>query len=221
MGPHGRRLAEEVDQDEDRHAGEVLPLAGLLVPPHPVPAAHDVLPHAVPGKLRQPARVGHHEAGVEVEDGAGGIPAAALPVHKEGEHGEQRGEEADRGPGRDEGVDAVILGGGEDGGLAAEAALLHPGPERGPGAGQGQRRHARRARIELGALAAAILVAIIGEDLVIGAVQELGELRQRLGDNLTRPHRSATQEAGHQVGVAGRGVTLKYVPFNITTDFCK
>ena len=95
------------------------------------------------------------------------------------------------------------------------------GPERGPGAGQGQRRHARRARVELGALAAAILVAIIGEDLVIGAVQELGELWQRLGDNLTRPHRSATQEAGHQVGVAGRGVTLKYVPFNITTDFCK
>ena len=35
---------------------------------------------------------------------------------------------------------------------------------------------------------------------------------------MTRPHRSATQEAGHQVGVAGRGVTLKYVPFNITTD---
>ena len=98
---------------------------------------------------------------------------------------------------------------------------LHPGPERGPGAGQGQRRHARRARVELGALAAAVLVTIIGEDLVIGAVQELGELRQRLGDNLTRPHRSATQEAGHQVGVAGRGVTLKYVPFNITTDFCK
>ena len=98
----------------------------------------------------------------------------------------------DCGPGRDEGVDAVTLGGGEDGGLAAEAALLHPGPERGPGAGQGQRRHARRARVELGALAAAILVAIIGEDLVIGAVQELGELRQRLGDNLTRPHRSAT-----------------------------
>ena len=127
----------------------------------------------------------------------------------------------DCGPGRDEGVDAIILGGGQDGGLAAEAALLHPGPERGPGAGQGQRRHARRARVELGALAAAVLVAIIGEDLVIGAVQELGELRQRLGDNLTRPHRSATQEAGHQVGVAGRGVTLKYVPFNITTDFCK
>ena len=103
------------------------------------------------------------------------------------------------GPGRDEGVAAVILGGGKDGGLAART-----GPERGPGAGQGQRRHARRARVELGALAAAILVAIIGEDLVIGAVQELGELWQRLGDNLTRPHRSATQEAGHQVGVAGQ-----------------
>ena len=190
MGPHGRHLAEEVDQDEDRHAGEVLPLAGLVVPPHPVPAAHDVLPHTVTGKLEIKAN----------------SEARRLP---------------DCGPGRDEGVDAVILGGGEDGGLAAEAALLHPGPERGPGAGQGQRRHARRARVELGALAAAILVAIIGEDLVIGAVQELGELRQRLGDNLTRPHRSATQEAGHQVGVAGRGVTLKYVPFNITTDFCE
>ena len=185
MGPHGRRLAEEVDQDEDRHAGEVLPLAGLLVPPHPVPAAHDVLPHTVTGKLEIKAN----------------SEARRLP---------------DCGPGRDEGVVAVILGGGKDGGLAART-----GPERGPGAGQGQRRHARRARIELGALAAAILVAIIGEDLVIGAVQELGELRQRLGDNLTRPHRSATQEAGHQVGVAGRGVTLKYVPFNITTDFCE
>ena len=127
MGPHGRRLAEEVDEDEDRHAGEVLPLAGLLVPPHPVPAAHDVLPHTVTGKLEIKAN----------------SEARRLP---------------DCGPGRDEGVAAATI---------------------------------------------------------------IGELRQRLCDNLTRPHRSATQEAGHQVGVAGRGVTLKYVPFNITTDFCK
>ena len=84
MGPHGRRLAEEVDQDEDRHAGEVLPLAGLLVPPHSVPAAHDVLPHTVTGKLEIKAN----------------SEARRLP---------------DCGPGRDEGVDAVILGGGKDG----------------------------------------------------------------------------------------------------------
>ena len=60
-----------------------------------------------------------------------------------------------------------------------------------------------------------------GRDEGVAAATIIGELRQRLCDNLTRPHRSATQEAGHQVGVAGRGVTLKYVPFNITTDFCK
>ena len=98
MGPHGRRLAEEVDQDEDRHAGEVLPLAGLLVPPHSVPAAHDVLPHTVPGKLEITAN----------------SEARRLP---------------DCGPGRDEGVDAVILGGGKDGGLAART-----GPEPGQNA---------------------------------------------------------------------------------------
>ena len=98
MGPHGRRLAEEVDQDEDRHAGEVLPLAGLLVPPHPVPAAHDVLPHTVTGKLEITAN----------------SEARRLP---------------DCGPGRDEGVDAVILGGGKDGGLAART-----GPEPGQNA---------------------------------------------------------------------------------------
>ena len=98
MGPHGRRLAEEVDQDEDRHAGEVLPLAGLLVPPHPVPAAHDVLPHTVTGKLEIKAN----------------SEARRLP---------------DCGPGRDEGVDAVILGGGKDGGLAART-----GPEPGQNA---------------------------------------------------------------------------------------
>ena len=98
MGPHGRRLAEEVDEDEDRHAGEVLPLAGLLVPPHPVPAAHDVLPHTVPGKLEIKAN----------------SEARRLP---------------DCGPGRDEGVDAVILGGGKDGGLAART-----GPEPGQNA---------------------------------------------------------------------------------------
>jgi len=98
LGPHGRRLAEEVDQDEDRHAGEVLPLAGLLVPPHPVPAAHDVLPHTVPGKLENTAN----------------SEARRLP---------------DCGPGRDEGVDAVILGGGKDGGLAART-----GPEPGQNA---------------------------------------------------------------------------------------
>ena len=98
MGPHSRRLAEEVDQDEDRHAGEVLPLAGLLVPPHPVPAAHDVLPHTVTGKLEIKAN----------------SEARRLP---------------DCGPGRDEGVDAVILGGGKDGGLAART-----GPEPGQNA---------------------------------------------------------------------------------------
>ena len=98
MGPHGRRLAEEVDQDEDRHAGEVLPLAGLLVPPHSVPAAHDVLPHTVTGKLEIKAN----------------SEARRLP---------------DCGPGRDEGVDAVILGGGKDGGLAART-----GPEPGQNA---------------------------------------------------------------------------------------
>ena len=98
MGPHGRRLAEEVDEDEDRHAGEVLPLAGLLVPPHSVPAAHDVLPHTVTGKLEITAN----------------SEARRLP---------------DCGPGRDEGVDAVILGGGKDGGLAART-----GPEPGQNA---------------------------------------------------------------------------------------
>ena len=98
MGPHGRRLAEEVDQDEDRHAGEVLPLAGLLVPPHSVPAAHDVLPHTVTGKLEIKAN----------------SEARRLP---------------DCGPGRDEGVDAVILGGGKDGGLA-----VRTGPEPGQNA---------------------------------------------------------------------------------------
>ena len=59
----------------------------------------------------------------------GGVPAAALPVHEEGKHREQRSEEADGGPGRDEGVDAVILGGGKDGGLAART-----GPEPGQNA---------------------------------------------------------------------------------------
>ena len=98
MGPHGRRLAEEVDEDEDRHAGEVLPLAGLLVPPHPVPATHDVLPHTVTGKLEDTAN----------------SEARRLP---------------DCGPGRDEGVVAVILGGGKDGGLAART-----GPEPGQNA---------------------------------------------------------------------------------------
>merc|ERR1719264_1241863 len=101
-------------------------------------------------------------------------------------------------------MDAVILGGGQDGRLAPEAALLDLRPEGGPGPGNDEGRHAAGAGVELGPLAPhLVLVTLVREYLVIGAVQEVRNTSEGVSDHSAGSDCSPAQEAGHQEGVAG------------------